>query len=344
MQPPSLAVFQRGLSVSYAQPVTFTSRPSASESLWSSLEDSSRRYGWDRASRGRDALKKTVTLSHLASPGSSGAKFWSYLLRGTVATALLLVFAGSRLYAQDLESDPESYKFRIVGVFWYATPTVTVAGSSAEDQISFNQAFGFQEYSTFNGELDWHFKKKHHLLFIVSPNQTTRTATLQQDITFRNQTFLAGSSATGQIRTYSFAPGYRYDIIHRPHGHLGIVAQINLLDIKATITGSVLQSEQTTVATASGSVFAPLPVLGPEARVYFAKDHLFVDANVKGMYFFGYGNFISTQGVVGLRLGRHIDLVGGYQLGSHLAINGTTDRVSVRLTQRGPTGGLEFNF
>jgi len=62
------------------------------------------------------------------------------------------------------------------------------------------------------------------------------------------------------------------------------------------------------------------------------------------MYLFGYGNFISTQGSAGARLGSHINLAGGYEMGSRLAINGTSDRLNVRLTQRGPTGGMEFNF
>jgi hypothetical protein len=49
----------------------------------------------------------------------------------------------------------------------------------------------------------------------------------------------------------------------------------------------------------------------------------FVDGNVKGMYFFGYGNFVSTAATVGFNFSRHIGAVGGYQLGSHLAIHGT---------------------
>jgi hypothetical protein len=271
---------------------------------------------------------------------------WSIFLRGTLALILLLSFAGSSLHAQEDEgySGPEGYKFRITGQFWYATPIVSIAGSSSENQIDFNKDFGFQEYSTFNAGLDWHFKRKHHLLFIVSPNETQRSAILQQNITFRGKTFLAGSSTKADLRTYSFAPGYRYDIFHHPTWHVGIVAQMNLLDIKATITGSLLQPGQITTGSASGSVFAPLPVFGPEGRFYFARNHAFVDANVKGMYFFGYGNFISTQGAAGVLLTHNIGLVGGYEMGSRLVIKGTSDRLNVRSTQRGPIGGLEFNF
>ena len=34
------------------------------------------------------------------------------------------------------------------------------------------------------------------------------------------------------------------------------------------------------------------------------------------MYLFGYGNFVSTVGSVGLNLSKHFAVVGGYQLGS----------------------------
>jgi len=265
-------------------------------------------------------------------------------IRGTIMIVLLSLVAGPGLFGQEKDSDPEAYKLRVSGEFWYAHPTATVSGSSAQVPISFDKTFGFTDYSTFNAFIDWHFARKHHLFFVVSPNETTRTEVLQQNITFKDKTFIAGSSATGKLRNYAFAPGYRYDIIHRPSGHLGILVQIDLLDIEATITGTVLQPGQATVGTATGSLFVPLPVGGPDIRFYFLKNRLFVDGNVKGMYFFGYGNFVSTAGKVGFNFGRHVSAVGGYTLGSHLAIHGTSSRLDIRQTQRGPTAGLEFNF
>lgn len=265
--------------------------------------------------------------------------------RGFLAVAMLVFFASSSLFAEDLKTDPEAYKFRVGGQFWYPTPTGSVSGTSSENSISFDRTLGFQSYSTFNAGLDWHFARKHHLFFLISPNKTTRGVVLNRTITFKGKTYEAGSSINSELRNYSFAPGYRYDIIHRQSGHLGILAQFSLLDIKATITGAAVNPDgSTTITKSSGSVFAPLPVFGPEGRAYFARKHLYVDGNIKGMYFFGYGNFISTGASVGLRLGSHIDAVGGYQMGSRLVVNGTSSRLNVRLTQRGPTVGLEFSF
>jgi len=41
----------------------------------------------------------------------------------------------------------------------------------------------------------------------------------------------------------------------------------------------------------------------PFLTVCFARNRLYIDGNLKGMYFFGYGNVISTAGKVGLSLG-----------------------------------------
>jgi hypothetical protein len=121
------------------------------------------------------------------------------------AIALFGTFASSNLCCQDKTSDPESYKLKIGGQFWYATPIATVAGSGTQVPISFDKALGFSTYSTFTSGLDWYFKRKHHLLFIRSPNQTVHTDVLNQTITFKNLTFQAGSSVAGTLRTYSYA-------------------------------------------------------------------------------------------------------------------------------------------
>ncbi len=93
------------------------------------------------------------------------------------------------------------------------------------------------------------------------------------------------------------------------------------LSAQAQINNGVPQS----AAVSSGRVRAPLPVAGPHLRVY-PWSRLYVDANVLGMYFFGYGNFVSSSGTVGLKLTRHLALAGGYELGSRLNVNTRSER------------------
>jgi hypothetical protein len=74
---------------------------------------------------------------------------------------------------------------------------------------------------------------------------------------------------------------------------------------------------------------------GPEFRLYLINSpKLFVEGNVYGMYFGGYGNFISTVDTVGWTLTKHLSANAGYQLGSRLVgtNNSSCDRIGLRLT------------
>ena len=110
----------------------------------------------------------------------------------------------------------------------------------------------------------------------------------------------------------------------------------------AQVTGDGVHHD---AVSASGSLFAPIPVAGPDVRIYLTNSpKVFVDANVLGMYFFGYGNFVSTAGSVGITLSKHFSALAGYQLASHLVVKDTTDRIGLRFVQRGAVVGLQTSF
>ncbi len=97
--------------------------------------------------------------------------------------------------------------------------------------------------------------------------------------------------------------------------------------------------------SASGSLLAPIPVAGPDFLLYLTNSPgVFVDGNIWGMYLFGYGNFISAAGNVGVTLSKHFAALGGYQLGSHLVVNNDHDRIGLRLIQKGAVVGLQASF
>jgi hypothetical protein len=99
--------------------------------------------------------------------------------------------------------------------------------------------------------------------------------------------------------------------------------------------------------SASGSLLVPLPVAGPQFRLYLTNSpRLFVEGNVYGMYFFGYGNFVSAYGILGFGIARHLSATAGYQMGTRLVVNSDTssNRIGLRMSERGPTAGLQFSF
>jgi hypothetical protein len=111
--------------------------------------------------------------------------------------------------------------------------------------------------------------------------------------------------------------------------------------------GQLVNGVQQAAVPASASLLAPIPVAGPEFRLYLLNSsRLFAEGNVYGMYLGGYGNFVSTTGTIGVTLTKNLSLNAGYQLGSRLVVdnNDSSKRLGVRLTQKGAIVGLEYSF
>ena len=153
------------------------------------------------------------------------------------------------------------------------------------------------------------------------------------------------SLATGNLRNLVLIPGYQYDFIRRKRWNLGAQVQLDIFDMTGSLNAAAQINDGVpqTAVFSSGQLRAPLPVAGPEIRFYPAE-RFFVTANVLGMYFFGYGNFVSSQGTIGVKLTKNIAVRGGYQVGSRLNVNTTSNRLGVSLTQKGALAGLEFSF
>jgi len=262
-----------------------------------------------------------------------------------VAALCLFSLPGVNAQAND-KGDLDAYKWRVTGLWWYSHPSGSIRASSDKVAFDLDKDFRFGSYSTFSGMFDWHFKRKHHFTFNASPIYSSATSTLSRDITFQGVTYHLGTTVTSDLNSLSFAPGYQWDFIRRRQGYLALVTSINLLDTTASLTGTGTVNNVSATRTASGSVFAPLPVLGGKGRWYPVHDstRFSLDGGVQGMYFFGYGNFLYTQGTAQVALHRNLNLKAGYQMGTRLSVHGTNDHIGLRLTQKGAILGLEGSW
>jgi len=100
---------------------------------------------------------------------------------------------------------------------------------------------------------------------------------------------------------------YQYDILRGNRGHLGIAAQINVMNTTGTIS-TVAQVTSTGVhqaASSSGaSLLTPIPTVGPEFRLFLTKSsRVFINGQLFGMYFFGYGHLLTTVDYLGVEIG-----------------------------------------
>ena len=265
--------------------------------------------------------------------------------RKTLITFLFFLFALAMARAQGA-GDLDNYRWRVDGSWWLTHPTGYFGLNGSNNYVNFNQDFGFQNNSTFTGKIDYRFRRKHHLLLNITPIYESRTATLSRTIEFQGQTYNIGAEATANLRTWNVAPGYEYDIIRRDHGFLGLEVDVNLIDTRGALSAAASLNGQQAAASSSKSLFAPLPAVGPIFRWYPLRDsnRLSIDGSVRGMPFFGYGNYLQGQGEVNIGLTKHLMLHGGYQLGSRVSIHGSADQIAVKLTHAGPVAGLEYSF
>jgi hypothetical protein len=277
-----------------------------------------------------------------------GSTLLRFCLRDSLALAILgMLLAASSLHAQQSE-EFDDYKIRLDTAWFYSKPTGTIRAQGDTVPIDFTRDLNFSDYSTFAGKVDWKFTHKNHFYVVIAPLWTSKTTTLSRDIVWDGQPIHVGSVVESELHAFEVAPGYQYDIIRRRRGHLGIAVQVDLFDSYAKISAAAQITGDGThqgAVSASKSLLAPIPVAGPEFRYYLTDSpRVFIEGNIYGMYLFGYGNFVSTAGDLGVTLTKHITANAGYQLGTRLNVNGTSDRIALDLTQKGPVVGLEFSF
>jgi hypothetical protein len=271
----------------------------------------------------------------------------SLLVRRSLSLMLFLVIALPFLHAREGE-DLDAHTLRFSGFWFYSQPSGSFHGTGAQGRLDLQRDIDLNSYNTGALKIEWKFTRKNHLFLGLLPFRSTRQVALSRQVVFEGQTFAAGLVAKGKLETYAFTPGYQYDIIRRRRGYRGVVAQLDLFYIKGSITASAqtLNGIPHSAQASSSTIRAPLPVAGPEFRYYLlpGSRRLFVAGNVLGMYFFGYGNFISSYGTVGVALNRHLNFQGGYQLASRLDIKAKDNRIGLNLSQSGAVAGLEVSF
>ncbi len=242
----------------------------------------------------------------------------------------------------------DEYKIRFDAGWFYSYPSGTIRAQGDTYPVDLTKDLNFNHYSTFSGKVDWKFTHKNHLYVVIVPFWTSHTTTLSRDIVWDGNPISAGAVVQSQLHAFEVAPGYQYDIIRRRRGHLGIAVQVDLFHTYAKIAAAaqvIGDGTHQAAVSASNTLWAPIPVAGPQFRLYLTNSpRIFIEGNVYGMYFFGYGNFVSSSGDIGVTVTKHISLNAGYQLGTRFNVHGTPDRLGLDLTQKGPVAGLEFSF
>lgn len=244
----------------------------------------------------------------------------------------------------------DSSRWKILGSVWVSSPTGYFNGENNKGYFDLERDFGFGNYATFNGRLDWRFKRKHHFLFSTTPVVSSRTTTINRTIIWQGQTFEVGTQVNTDVKSLVFSPGYQYDFFRKRQGSLGLVVNLNLIytDARLKATGTITGGGGAGSGTVSadGSLLVPLPAIGPTFRWYPIPDssRLYLDGSLAGMSFFGYGNFVSANAALGFPISHSWDARVGYLMGSRLKVEESSNNIAIRLTQKGPVIGVEYHW
>jgi hypothetical protein len=89
------------------------------------------------------------------------------------------------------------------------------------------------------------------------------------------QTFVGGATIQSSLKSNLYAPGYQYDTIRRKRGHLGLGVHVDLFAASAKISATPQTVNGGQSETASAWLLAPIPVGGPEFRLYLTNSPTF---------------------------------------------------------------------
>jgi hypothetical protein len=182
--------------------------------------------------------------------------------RRILLAVILFLNCTSSARVGDTDADLDAYKIAVTGLWWFSSPTGSFQArgtTSVSGSFDLSKDFGFGSYSTFSGQADWRFKRKHHLLVGIVPISSSRTTTLTRTFTFQGQTFDARVKTSANIDSSLYAPGYRYDIFRRNRIIFSIPVQVFLGKVSAALTATGTLNGLSATKSASGSIFAALP-------------------------------------------------------------------------------------
>lgn len=181
-------------------------------------------------------------------------------------TACLLVSA--RAEAQFRVVEPaagEDFHVELGLMFWTPTPTLQIqTGSLAalgQAPVDFVNEFGIPNtrFNEFRGVIKAGRKHKLRLSHVVM--QYNEAATLQRTINFGGQQFPVNVPASADLKWDVWRLGYEWDFVAAPRGVVGLITEVKINKVDATLAANGYPSSVTDVS-------APIPAIGFTARAY----------------------------------------------------------------------------
>jgi len=149
--------------------------------------------------------------------------------------------------------------------------------NTTDQKVDFDREFGTNsDVTVIRAGVLWRWTPRHHLRFEYFHNRVTGTRTLDRNIEWGDNTYLAGASVSAKNTFNVYELSYEYAFLRGPDYEIAASAGMHFLDQKLQISGEATVTQPDgTVSSASyqsktSNLPAPLPVLGLRGGWAFA--------------------------------------------------------------------------
>lgn len=188
-------------------------------------------------------------------------------IRFTLAVCVC-VLVSARAEAQFRVVEPavgEDFHVEAGLMFWTPTPAIQLQTGSlvalGQPSVDLVGEFGIENtrFNEFRSVIKG--GRKHKLRLSHINMQYSQSATLHRTITFGGSIFPVNVPASADLKWEFWRFGYEYDFVASPRGFLGLITELKVNKVNATLAASGYGSSVTDVS-------APIPAVGFIARVY----------------------------------------------------------------------------
>ena len=166
----------------------------------------------------------------------------------------------------------------------------------------------------------WRITPKHDLRLVYFHHDTTRTRTLDHDVAWGDNTYLANASLRADSNLDLYELSYEYTFIRRPTFQLAAGGGVHVLNMsiklsgQATVTDANGNVSQASYSTSNSNLPAPLPVIAARAA-WAVTPHIFIEPEAQWLtyHYDGYhGNWWDLRMAAKWMFSRHFGLGVGY--------------------------------
>ena len=257
---------------------------------------------------------------------------FAFLVAGSLARP-----AGAQFAVQ--KASPEDYHVEIGVASWKPSPDLTLRTGAGGTDVDLVGAFGIEGKSFTDFRLVMKPGRKHKIRVEYLPITYSKDAVLNRTFTLGGATYAVNVPASVSLDWKLWQFGYEWDAVSSDYGFVGVIAEVQYNQVKASLSSAALNISSST------NTAAPVPAVGGIFRGYVLPRRVSFTVEITGIKIPDRANFqgrLVDYDVYGLvNLGTHLGIQAGYH---SLDVRYLVDTDAGTLKMKGPYIGGSLRF